>query len=59
MLEVEGMNMLEEHDYSSNHRLEEEGMNMVEERPSNHRPEDEGMVWCRSACRRSGRRWRI
>jgi hypothetical protein len=48
----EGMNILEEHDHTSNHRLGEEGMNMVgihmvdgmdmvEERPSNHWPEDE------------------
>jgi hypothetical protein len=43
----EGMNILEEHDHTSNHRLREEGMNMVdgmdmvEERSSNHWPEDE------------------
>jgi hypothetical protein len=56
MPEVEGMNMLEEHDHLSNHRLEEEsmnmmsiymveveGMDMVKECPSNHIPEDEGM----------------
>ncbi len=28
MLEVEDINMLEEHDHPSNHRLWEEGMNM-------------------------------
>jgi hypothetical protein len=55
MLEVEGMNMLEEHDYLSNHRLGEEsmnmtgiymveeGMDMVEECPLNHWTEDNGM----------------
>jgi hypothetical protein len=55
MLEVEGMNMLEEHDHLSNHRLGEEGMNMtgicmveegmdmVEEYPLNHWTEDKGM----------------
>jgi hypothetical protein len=48
MPEVEGMNMVEEHDHPSNYRLGEEGipmvkvegMNMMEEHPSNHRPED-------------------
>jgi hypothetical protein len=30
MLEVEDINMLEEHDHPSNHRLWETGMNMVE-----------------------------
>jgi hypothetical protein len=29
--EVEGANMVEEHDHPMNHRLGEEGMNMVEE----------------------------
>jgi hypothetical protein len=50
MLEVKSMNMLEEHDHPSNHRLGEEsmniagihmveveGMNMVEKHSSNHR----------------------
>jgi hypothetical protein len=56
MPDVEGINMLEEHDHPSNHRSGEEGMNMVgihmmelevmdmsEERPTKERSEDEGM----------------
>jgi hypothetical protein len=37
------MNMVEEQDHSTNHRLGEEDMNMVEEHyhPKNHRPEVE------------------
>jgi hypothetical protein len=31
MLKVESMNMLQEHNYPTNHRLGEEGMNMLEE----------------------------
>jgi hypothetical protein len=31
MLEVEGTNMVQEHNYPMNHQLEEEGMNMLEE----------------------------
>jgi hypothetical protein len=58
MLEVEGIDMVEEQDHPTNHRLREEGINMVgsnmvevdgmdtlEEyfHPMNHRPEVEGM----------------
>jgi hypothetical protein len=55
MPEMEGMNMLEEHERLPNQRLEEEGMkmtihmmevegmNMVEKRPSKERPKVEGM----------------
>jgi hypothetical protein len=56
MSEVEGMNMLEEHNHLSNHQLGEEsmnmsgihmveveGMHMVQEHLSNHRSEKEGM----------------
>jgi hypothetical protein len=55
MPDVEGINMLEEHDHPSNHRSGEEGMNMVgihmmelevmdmsEERPTKERSEDDG-----------------
>jgi hypothetical protein len=45
MPKVEGMNMMEEHDHPTNHRLGEEGMNMVEEHYhlTNHRLEVEDM----------------
>jgi hypothetical protein len=45
MPEVNGMNMVEEHDHPTNHRLGEEGMNMVEEHyhPMNDRLEVEDM----------------
>jgi hypothetical protein len=41
MVEVEGMDMVEEH--PSNHRPEDEGMDMMEEHPSKERLEMEGM----------------
>jgi hypothetical protein len=41
MVEVEGMDMVEER--PSSHRLEVEDMDMVEERPSSHRPKVEGI----------------
>jgi hypothetical protein len=39
MTEIEGTNMMEEHDHPMKHRLEEEDMNMVEEHyhPMKHR----------------------
>jgi hypothetical protein len=45
MSKVEGMNMVEEQDHLTNHRLREEDMNMVEEHyhPMNHRPKVEDM----------------
>jgi hypothetical protein len=58
MLEVEGMDMVEEQNHPTNHRLGEEGMNMVGSNmlevddmdtvkehfhPINHRPELEGI----------------
>jgi hypothetical protein len=60
MPEVEGMDMVEEQDHSTNHRLGDEGMNMVGSNmmkvdgidtvdehfhPINHRPEVEGIRW--------------
>jgi hypothetical protein len=55
MPKVEGMDMVEEQDHSTNHRLGDEGMNMVEVdgidtvdehfHPINHRPEVEGIRW--------------
>ena len=41
MIEVEGMDMVEEH--SSNHRAEDDNMDMVEKHQSKERPEVEGM----------------
>jgi hypothetical protein len=45
MVEVDGMNTMEEHFHSMNHRPEVEGMDMVEEHfhPMNHRSEVEGI----------------
>jgi hypothetical protein len=45
MVEVDGMDMVEEHFHLMNHQPEVEGMNTVEEHfyPINHRPEVEGM----------------
>jgi hypothetical protein len=45
MVEVDGMNTMEEHFHSMNHRPEVEGMDMVEEyfHPINHRSEVEGI----------------
>jgi hypothetical protein len=45
MVEVEGMDMVEEHYHLMNHRPEVEGMDTVEEHyhSINHRPEVEGM----------------
>jgi hypothetical protein len=45
MMEVDGMDMVEEHFHPMNHRPEVEGMDTVEEHfhPVNHRPEVEGM----------------
>jgi hypothetical protein len=42
---VDGMDTVEEHFHSMNHRPEVEGMNTVEEHfhPMNHRPEVDGM----------------
>jgi hypothetical protein len=63
MMEVEGTNMVEEHDHPTKHRLGEEDMNMVKEHyhPTKHRLEVEDMdmmgihmvevgvwIWCRS-----------
>jgi hypothetical protein len=44
-VEVEGTDMVEEHDHPTNHRLGKEGMKMVEEHyhPTNHRLEVEDM----------------
>jgi hypothetical protein len=44
-VEVEGMDMVEEHFHPMNHRPEVEGMNTMEEyfHPMNHRPEVKGM----------------
>jgi hypothetical protein len=43
MLEVDDMNMVDEHDHLTNHQLGEESMNTVEEHyhPMNHRLEVE------------------
>jgi hypothetical protein len=41
MMEVDGMDMVEEH--PSNRQSEDAGMDMVEERLVNHRPEVEGI----------------
>jgi hypothetical protein len=45
MVEVDGMDAMEEHLHPMNHRLEVEGMDTVEKHfhPMNHRPEVEGM----------------
>jgi hypothetical protein len=45
IVEVDGMDMVEEHFHPMNHRPEVEGMDTVEEHfhPMNHRPEVEGM----------------
>jgi hypothetical protein len=45
MVEVEGMDTVEEHFHLINHRLKVEGMHTVEEHfhPMNHRPKVEGM----------------
>jgi hypothetical protein len=45
MVEVEGMDTMEEHFYLMNHRSEVEGMDTVEEyfHPMNYQPEMEGM----------------
>jgi hypothetical protein len=71
--DMDGTNMVEEHDHPMNHRLGEEGMNMVEYyHPMNHRLEVEDMdmvgihmvecgvwIWWRSADRTPDRRWRV
>jgi hypothetical protein len=55
MLEVEGLNMVKEHDHPSNHRLRDEGLDMADI----HMVEVDVWIWWRSGRETTDRRWRV
>jgi hypothetical protein len=55
MLEVEGVNMVKEHDHPSSHRLRDEGLDMADI----HMVEVDVWIWWRSGRETTDRRWRV